>query len=68
MTNRFNSAREILLHVKTVEEGFGSFAFKKPVIERCGCWDKVDCSILPLLFEAGSPEVLPNTLAARFAQ
>jgi hypothetical protein len=41
-----------------------SFNFEQSLIERVACEDEVDREILRLLFEAGSPGLLPRELAA----
>jgi hypothetical protein len=40
-----------------------SFNFEQSIVERVACEDEVDCEILRLLFEAGSPGLLPKDLA-----
>ena len=39
-----------------------SFNFDKSLIDRIACQDEVDREILRLLFEAGSPDLLPKDL------
>jgi len=43
----------------------GQFSFDRPIIERVACEDEVDCEILNLLFEAGSPGLLPKDLVLK---
>ena len=43
----------------------GSFNFERSLIERVACKDEIDREILRLLFEAGSPGLLPKDLAVR---
>lgn len=45
----------------------GSFNFEQSLIERVGCADEVDKTLLQLLFEAGGPGLLPKDLAAKLA-
>ena len=52
--------------LRTIFAGLkGSFNFEQSLIERIACKDEVDREILQLLFEAGSPGLLPKDLAAR---
>jgi hypothetical protein len=49
-----------------IEQGLKpSFVFEQSYIEEVACADEVDQEILGLLFEAGSPGLLPKVLAAR---
>lgn len=43
----------------------GYFRFDQPLIEKVACGDEVDKEILQLLFEAGSPGLLPKDLALK---
>ena len=43
----------------------GYFRFDQPLIEKVACRDEVDGEILQLLFEAGSPGLLPKDLALK---
>ena len=57
---------EVKLMLRTIFAGMkGSFNFDQSLIERVGCVDEVDREILRLLFEAGSPGLLPKDLSAR---
>lgn len=52
--------------LRTIFAGLkGSFNFERSLIERIACEDEVDREILNLLFEAGSPGLLPKDLAVR---
>ncbi len=42
-----------------------SFNFEQPLIERAACVYEVDSKILQLLFEAGSPGLLPKDLQVK---
>ena len=60
---------EIKLTQRTILSGLKEFFnFKQPMIERVACLDEVDREILQVLFEAGSPGVLPKDLAAKLAR
>ena len=55
---------EVKLMLRTIFAGMkGSFDFEQSLIERVACEDEVDREILRLLFEAGSPGLLPKELA-----
>src|SRR5665647_1987595 len=57
---------EVKLMLRTIFAGLkGSFNFEQSLIERVACKDNVDREILQLLFEAGSPGLLPKDLQAR---
>jgi hypothetical protein len=57
---------EVKLMLRTIFAGLkGSFTFEQSLIERIACSDEVDKEILQVLFEAGSPGLLPKDLAAR---
>lgn len=57
---------EIKLMLRTIFAGLkGSFNFEQSLIERVACEDEIDREILRLLFEAGSPGLLPKELAAK---
>lgn len=58
---------EVKLMLRTIFAGMkGSFNFEQSLIERVACEDEVDREILRLLFEAGSPGLLPKDLVAKF--
>lgn len=60
---------EIKLTQRTILSGLkDSFHFKQPIIEKIACLDEVDREILQVLFEVGSPGVLPKDLATRLAR
>jgi hypothetical protein len=55
---------DVKLMLRTIFAGLkGSFNFEQSLIERIACIDEVDREILRLLFEDGSPGMLPNDLA-----
>ncbi len=57
---------EAKLMLRTIFAGLKvSFNFEKSLIERIACADEVDREIIRLLFEAGSPGLLPNDLASK---
>lgn len=57
---------EVKLMLRTIFAGLkGSFNFEQSLIERVACEDEVDREILQLLFEAGSPGLLPKDLAVK---
>ena len=57
---------EVKLMLRTIFAGLkGSFNFEQSLIERIVCKDEVDQEILRLLFEAGSPGLLPKDLATK---
>ena len=59
---------EVKLILRTIFAGLkGSFNFERSLIERVACEDEVDREILRLLFEAGSPGLLPRDLAIKLA-
>ena len=60
---------EIKLTQRTILSGLKEFFnFKQPMIEKIACVDEIDAAILQVLFEVGSPGVLPKDLAAKLAQ
>ena len=60
---------EIKLTQRTVLSGLKAFFnFKQPMIEKIACLDEVDREILQVLYEAGSPGVLPKNLATKLAR
>src|SRR3990170_1756860 len=60
---------EIKLTQRTILSGLKEFFnFKQPMIERVACLDEVDKEILQVLFEAGSPGVLPKDLATKLTR
>ncbi len=55
--------------LRTIFAGLkGSFNFDQSLIERVACTDEVDREILRLLFEAGSPGLLPKELVTKLEQ
>src|SRR5659263_413036 len=57
---------EVKFMLRTIFAGLkGSFNFEQSLIERVACEDEVDQEILRLLFEAGSPGMLPKDLQAK---
>ena len=57
---------DVKLMLRTIFAGLkGSFNFDQPLIERVACLDEIDREILRLLFEAGSPGLLPKELALK---
>src|SRR3972149_5156205 len=59
---------EVKLMLRTIFAGLkGSFDFEQSLIERVACEDEVDREILRLLFEAGSPGLLPRDLTEKLA-
>ncbi len=61
-----SEVEEIKLMLRTIFAGLkDSFNFERSLIERVACVDAVDREILRLLFQAGSPGLLPNELAAK---
>jgi hypothetical protein len=57
---------EVKLMLRTIFAGLkGSFDFEQSIIERVACVDEVDREILRLIFEAGSPGMLPSDLAGK---
>jgi hypothetical protein len=57
---------EVKLMLRTIFAGLkGSFNFEQSLIERVICVDEVDREILSLLFEAGSPGLLPKDLTGK---
>jgi hypothetical protein len=64
-----SEVEEVKLMLRTIFAGLkGSFNFEQSLIERLSCSDEVDREILQLLFEAGSPGLLPKDLQARLEQ
>jgi hypothetical protein len=60
---------EIKLTQRTILSGLKEFFnFKQPMIERVACLDEVDREMVQVLFEAGSPGVLPKDLATKLAR
>jgi hypothetical protein len=57
---------EVKLMLRTIFAGLkGSFIFEQSLIERIACVDEVDREILQLLYESGSPGLLPKELQAK---
>jgi hypothetical protein len=60
---------EVKLMLRTIFAGLKeSFNFEQSLIERVACEDEVDREILQVLFEAGSPGLLPKDLAVRLTR
>ena len=60
---------EIKLLLRVIFAGLkDSLHFEKSLIEEAACEDEVDKAILQLLFEAGSPGLLPKDIAAKLAE
>jgi hypothetical protein len=58
-----SEVEEVKLMLRTIFAGLkGSFNFDRSLIERVACEDEVDREILHLLFEAGSPGLLPKDI------
>ena len=61
-----NEVEEVKLMLRTIFAGLkASFNFEKSLIERIACRDEVDQEIIQLLYEAGSPGLLPKELQAK---
>jgi len=57
---------EVKLMLRTIFAGLKeSFNFERSIIDRVACHDEVDREIINLLFEAGSPGLLPKDLASK---
>ena len=60
---------EVKLMLRTIFAGLkDTFNFEQSLIERVSCTDEIDREILRLLFEAGSPGLLPKELALKLEQ
>jgi hypothetical protein len=60
---------EVKLMLRTIFAGLkGSFNFEQSLIERVSCENEVDKEILRILFEVGSPGLLPKDLAAKLSR
>jgi hypothetical protein len=60
---------EVKLMLRTIFAGLkGSFIFEQSLIERIACVDEVHREILQLLYESGSPGLLPKDLQAKLQQ
>ena len=60
---------EIKLLLRVIFAGLkDSLHFEKSLIEEAACQDEADKAILQLLFEAGSPGMLPKDIAAKLAE
>lgn len=58
--------REIKMHMRSLRKALKPFFhYEKPEIEEAACVDEVDREILQLLFEAGSPGLLPKDLSSK---
>jgi len=63
-----SEVEEIKLMLRTIFAGLrNSFNFDQSIIERVICGDEVDKEILQLLFEAGSPGLLPKDLSIKLS-
>jgi hypothetical protein len=61
-----SEVEEVKLMLRTIFAGLkDSFNFEQSLIERVACEDEVDREVLQLLFEAGSPGMLPKDLAVK---
>ncbi len=61
-----SEVEEVKLMLRTIFAGLkGSFNFEQSLIERVACGDEVDKEILQLLFEAGTPGLLPKDIATK---
>ncbi|MCJ7763050.1 hypothetical protein MUP38_06315 [Candidatus Bathyarchaeota archaeon] len=57
---------EIKLMQRTILAGLKEFFhFRQPMMEKAACKDEVDREILQLLYEVGSPGLLPKDLATK---
>ena len=57
---------EVKLMLRTIFAGLkGSFNFEKSLIERIACSDEVDQEVIQLLYEAGSPGLLPKDMQTK---
>src|SRR3989304_4269627 len=57
---------EVKLMLRTIFAGLkGSFNFEQSLIQRVACMDEVDQEIVQLLYEAGSPGLLPKYMQAK---
>jgi septal ring factor EnvC (AmiA/AmiB activator) len=57
---------EVKLMLRTIFAGLkGSFNFEQSLIQRVACIDEVDQEIVQLLYEAGSPGLLPKDIQAK---
>lgn len=57
---------EVKLMLRTIFAGLkDSFNFEQSLIERIACEDEIDREILKLLFEVGSPGLLPKELSLK---
>ncbi len=57
---------EVKLMLRTIFAGLkGSFNFEQSLIQRVSCMDEIDKEIIQLLYEAGSPGLLPKDAAAK---
>ncbi len=60
---------EIKLLLRVIFAGLkDSLHFEKSLIEEAACEDEIDKAILQLLFEAGSPGLLPKVIAAKLVE
>lgn len=60
---------EVKLMLRAIFTGLkGSFCFDQSLIERISCSDEVDREVLRLLYEAGTPGLLPKDLQAKLEQ
>jgi hypothetical protein len=64
-----SETEEVKIMLRSILAGLkGSFNFEQSLIERVACEDEVDKEILQVLFEAGSPGLLPKDIALRLKQ
>jgi hypothetical protein len=64
-----SEVEQLKLMQRTILAGLkGYFHFEQPMIEKVACVDEVDREILRLLFEAGSPGLLPKDLATKLVR
>lgn len=58
--------KEIKMHIRALRKALKTFFhYEQPEIQDAACQDEVDREILQLLFEAGSPGLLPKDLSCR---
>ena len=61
-----SEVEEVKLMLRTIFAGLkGSFNFEQSLVERIACSDEIDQEVLRLLYEAGSPGLLPKDLQAK---
>ncbi len=58
-----SEVEEVKIMLRTIFAGMkDSFNFEKSLIERMACRDEIDREVLQLLYEAGSPGLLPKDM------